>query len=74
MGWVKEEVIPTKRIINHIISIRPTWNGVLKDSSSPYEYWADYIRDNYDVTLKQCEEICWALKEYYNIKKFYYTD
>lgn len=47
------------------------WNGSIGDSSSPYEYWVDYIRDNYDVTFAQCDELCRMIKDFYDIKDFY---
>ena len=74
MGWIKKPIRDTKGIFNEIVSKRKEWNGFIGDSSSPYEYWVDYIRDNYDVTLKQCDEICKMIKEHYQIKKFYATD
>ena len=74
MGWVKQPIQKSEQIYIEIISERPTWNGRMGGSHSPYEYWADWLRDNYDLTLKQCDEICRWLKEYYKIEKFYYTE
>ena len=31
----------------------------------------DYIRDNYDVTFAQCDELCRMIKDFYDIKDFY---
>ena len=71
MGWVKTEVIPSSRIFADIISEfgekRNGWIG-------NYEYFSDYIRDNYDVTLAQCDLICKMIKQHYHIQKFYATD
>ena len=72
MGWVKEPVRDTKEIFNDIIS--KGWNGSKGDSTTPYEYWLDYIRDYYDVTSKQCNELCQMIREHYKIKLFYWTD
>ena len=73
MGWIKEPIRDTKEIFNEIVS-KVKWNGRIGDSSSPYEYFSDYIRDNYNVTLRQCDEICSMIKEHYKIKLFYWTD
>ena len=73
MGWIKEPIRDTKEIFNEIIS-KVKWNGRIGDSSSPYEYFSDYIRDYYDVTLKQCDLICKMIKEHYGIKEFFYTE
>ena len=75
MGWVKTEVKPSSRIFADIIGkFGNKWNGRIGDSSTPYEYFADYIKNNYDVTLKQCELICEMIKQHYRIEKFYATD
>lgn len=81
MGWIQtsencwqlheNNATTTQSIFNDIISIydkAPT----LKDGTL-YEFFADYIRDYYDVTLKECDEICKMLKVYYNVK-FYAND
>jgi hypothetical protein len=72
MGWIKEPIRDTNEIFNEIVS--NGWSGRIGDSTTPYEYWVDYIRDYYDVTLKQCDEICKMIKEHYKIKLFYWTD
>ena len=74
MGWVKTPIKKSEQIYSEIISSRPNWNGRIGDSTCPYEYWSDWLRDNYDLTLKQSGEICKWLKDYYNIKEFYYTE
>ncbi len=71
MAWVKEEVQSTADIFLSIINKRPSYRGELNGSGSPYEYWSDYIKDYYDVTLEQCDDICKRLKDYYKIKNFY---
>jgi hypothetical protein len=73
MGWIKEPIRDTKEIFNEIVS-KVKWNGRIGDSTTPYEYFADYIRDYYDVTIKQCDEICKMIKEHYRIERFYYTE
>ena len=73
MGWIKKPIRDTKDIFNEIVS-KVKWNGRIGDSTTPYEYFADYILDYYDVTLKQCDEICKMIKEHYGIKRFYYTE
>ena len=60
------------RQINKIVKNIPTWRGIPNYSSTPYEFFADYLRDYYEVTLNQCDEICKMLKEYYKISKFYH--
>lgn len=71
MGWVKQPVRTTESIFKEIVAERPTWNGRIGSSTTPYEYWSDYIRDNFDVTLKQCDEVCSLLQKHYGIKNFY---
>lgn len=72
MGWIKEPIRETKEIFNDIVSKIIHWDGYIGDSSCPYEYFSDYIRDYYDVTLKQCDELCQMIKKHYGIEKFYY--
>ena len=43
-------------------------------NSSAYEFFSDYIRDHYDVTLEQCAGICETLRAYYKIENWYYND
>lgn len=75
MGWVKTEVKPSSRIFADIIGkFGDKWNGRIGDSSTPYEYFSDYIRDNYDVTLGQCDEICKTIKKHYKIERFYHNE
>lgn len=73
MGWVKVQVKDTNDIVNDIVN-NITWKGTPKGNTTPYEFFTDYIRDNYDVTLKQCDEICGMLKQHFNIKHFYYGE
>ena len=73
MGWIKEPIRDTKEIFNEIVS-KVKWNGCIGDSTTPYEYFSDYIRDNYDVTLGQCDLLCEMIKQHYRIEKFYATD
>lgn len=80
MGWIQTSencwqlrevnATTTQSIFNDIISIyhKPP---ILKGSL--YEFFSDYIRDYYDVTLKQCDEICKMLKAHYKVK-FYAND
>lgn len=72
MGWVKTEVNNTSKLFAEIIkTFGEKWNGRIGDSSTPFEYFGDYIKDNYDVTLKQCELLCEMIKQHYRIEKFY---
>ena len=75
MGWVKTEVEKTSKIFSKIIAtFGEKWNGRIGSSTTPYEYFSDYIRDNYDVTLKQCTLLCEMIKQHYRIKRFYYDE
>jgi hypothetical protein len=75
MGWVKEQTSKTSKLFAEIIKVfGEKWNGRIGDSSSPYEYFSDYIRDNYDVTLGQCDLLCEMIKQHYRIEKFYYNE
>ena len=73
MGWVKEQISETSEIFNDITS-NVVWRGTPRGNGSPYEYFSDYIKNNYDVTLRQCDEICKMLKKHYGIEKFYAND
>jgi hypothetical protein len=75
MGWVKEQTNKTSKLFAKIIKeFGEKWNGRIGSSSSPYEYFSDYIRDNYDVTLGQCDLLCEMIKQHYRIEKFYYNE
>lgn len=75
MGWVKTEVNKTSKLFAEIIkTFGEKWNGRIGDSTTPYEYFSDYIRDYYDVTLKQCELLCEMIKQHYKIEQFYYDE
>jgi hypothetical protein len=75
MGWVKTEVEKTSKIFSKIIAtFGEKWNGCIGDSTTPYEYFSDYIRDYYDVTLKQCDLLCEMIKQHYKIERFYYNE
>jgi hypothetical protein len=72
MGWVKTEVNRTSKIFEDVISkFGEDWNGYIGDSSTPCEYFSDYLRNYYDLTLKQCDLICEMIKQHYHIEKFY---
>ena len=46
MGWVKTEVEKTSKIFSKIIAtFGEKWNGRIGSSTTPYEYFSDYIRD-----------------------------
>ena len=73
MGWVKTPIKTTEQIFNEIkAEFGETWSGRLGDSTTPCEYFSDHLRNYYDLTLKQADEVCKMIKEYYKIDKFYY--
>lgn len=75
MGWTKMPIKATEEIFNEVVKeYGKVWNGRIGSSMCPYEYFADHLRDYYDLTLKQCDEVCRMIKEHYNIKHFYYTE
>lgn len=75
MGWVKNPIMGTEEIFNGILSeYGDVWNRRIGGSVCPYEYFADHLRDNYTLTLSQCDEVCRMIKKYYNIFPFYYTE
>lgn len=75
MGWVSKQVRPTKEIFDDLIGVfGKEWNGNIGDSTTCYEYFSDYIRDNYEVTLRQCDLLCKMIKQHYQIEKFYIRD
>lgn len=76
-GWVKDEKKSTEEIFQDIIN-KFDENSIMrhiqyKDSTTPYEFFSNYIRDYYDVTLKQCEETLDKLEEYYDLPYFDYS-
>lgn len=76
-GWVKDETKPTEEIFQDIIN-KFDENSIMRhiqyeDSTTPYEFFSDYIRDYYDVTLRQCDEILDKLEEYYDLPYFDYS-
>lgn len=77
MGWVKKPVMATEDIFNALINrFGKAWKAeyMTSENGSPYEYFSDYIRDYYNVTIKQCDELCVMLKKHYHIKYFYYNE
>ena len=74
MGWIKTPIQSSEAIFQEVIKERPHWDGKIGSSSSAYEYFSDYLRDNFGITIKQCDEVCRMLKEHYGIKKFYAND
>ena len=78
-GWIKDETESSDYIFNDIIATFKDKDDIKLHAlrsgcSSIYEFLSDYIRDNYDVTLKQCDKICKMVKEHFNIVKFYYGE
>ena len=77
MGWVSKEVRPVKDIFDDLVKEFGTkwkFEYLPSGNGSPYEYFSDHIRDYYDVTLKQCDELCRMIKEHYKIGLFYYNE
>ena len=77
MGWVSNQVRPTRDIFNDLVKVfGKKWkNSYLPSGNgSPYEYFSDYIKDYYEVTLSQCDTLCRMIKGYYDIKLFYYYE
>ena len=77
MGWISKQVRPTKEIFDDLVKVfGKKWNIAYmpSENGSPYEYFSDYIRDYYEVTLRQCDMLCKMIKEHYNIKTFYYNE
>jgi hypothetical protein len=69
--WVNTIQRSTEDIFKEITSKIKVWYDNPKSSTTPYEMLVDYIKDNYDVTLLQCHELCDRLRVHYGIKKFY---
>jgi hypothetical protein len=72
MGWVKKAKTKSFEIFSEVIKTIPTWKGIPDDSSTPYEYFVDYLRDNFELTTDQMDEIALMLRGYYQIEKFYH--
>jgi len=73
MGWVRESKADIQAIFNEITS-SIVWRGTPKGNDTPYEYFSDYIRDYYDVSFRECDELCKMLRRHYGIEKFYASD
>lgn len=70
MGWVKKEVVNSDIIIAEIknkITKEHILNQSARNEEKPYGYLCDMIKDNYFVTLKQCDYIAKRVLEHYNI-------
>lgn len=77
MGWISKQVRPTKDIFDDLIKkFGKKWKieYMPSENGSPYEYFSDYIRDYYEVTLRQCDMLCKMIKEHYKIELFYYNE
>ena len=74
MGWVRTEIQSSEEICKQVISVIKVWRGLRDDSVTPYEFFVDYLRDNFDLTLHQCDEVCKKLKAHYGIGKFYFGE
>lgn len=79
MGWIKKEVMTDEELLEQLKSefkCKETIERLTKRSlsGSVCEYFTDYIRDYYDVTLAQCSRVSKRLADFYGIKKFYYED
>ena len=75
MGWIKTATTSTREIFEKVKKeFGSVWNGRIGNSACPYEYFADHLRDNYDLTLRQCDDVCRMIKNYYKIERFYYSD
>ena len=60
-------------VFNDIIK-NIVWRGTPKGNGSPYEYFSDYIKDYYRMSLRDSDEVCRRLRDYYQIKKFHALD
>lgn len=75
MGWIKEPIKTSEEIFNGIkAEFGETWSGRCGDSMTPCEYFSDHLRNYYDLTLAQCDEVCKMIKEYYGIDEFYLNE
>ena len=74
MGWIKVPEMTSKQIFDSVVASIGDWRGVPKGNTSAYEFFADYLRDYYPITLTQCGEVCKMLRDYYNIEHFYYGE
>lgn len=77
-GWVSDETMSSEEIFNDIIKNFDGKEDIYRivirkrEDACPYGYFSDYIKDHYDVTSPQCDEICEMIKDYYNLGWFYY--
>lgn len=75
MGWIKEPIKTSEEIFNGIkAEFGETWSGRCGNSMIPCEYFSDHLRNYYDLTLTQCDEVCKMIKEYYGIDEFYLNE
>lgn len=57
-------------VFNDITS-KIVWKGTPRGNGSPYEFFSDYIKDYYCMSILGNDEVCKKLKDFYGIKKFY---
>ena len=72
MGWVCNALADdTKSVFCEITSkfsandIKRTLTEFGGENCSPFEFFVDYLRDYYNVSLETCKEICEMIKQFY---------
>ena len=70
MGWVKQETMTDdelfEAITNELSYNTIVWN-MRKNKENAYGYVGDYIKDYYDVTLKQCDRVTERLLKHFGL-------
>lgn len=69
--WVKEMVYSDSELFYKVLS-RLTINDITSHSQhnqeTPFGFLSDYIKDNYPVTLHQCDRVAKQLLEHFEFK------
>lgn len=75
-GWVNQTKDNIDDIFQDIIS-RFSKTDILRkigENDSPYQFFSDYIKDYYNISLQDSDLICNKLKEYYKLPYFYASE
>lgn len=83
MGWVTDELADKPNEVFYEVACNFTANDVKRkltdyggENASPCEFFSDYLRDYYKVSINTLTEILTLLKGFYGDKLpyFYYTE
>lgn len=69
--WVKESVYTDNELfykVKSLLTINDITNRSKRNQETPYGFLVDYIKDNYPVTLHQCDRVAEQLLKHFEFK------